>query len=135
VTSLHFLRFTFWNYNILKLLHLATIMISDATLSIINVVLCYVFSQYQIISVISISSPCLSHFFFLTIVSTGDDCSPLLFAVHLLSYLLLLLPDHEYFSLPVNFFFCGGQIKFFLKKHDTKYFQVNWKWAIYFMHS
>ncbi len=50
---------------------------------------------------------------FLTIVSTGNDGSPLLFAVHLLPDLLLLLPDHEYVSLSVNFFLCGRQIRFF----------------------
>jgi hypothetical protein len=46
VTSLHFLTFTFLNYYVLKLLHLETIMFSDAMLSDINVVLCYVMSQY-----------------------------------------------------------------------------------------
>ncbi len=39
---------TFWNYYVLKLLHLETITFSDATLSDINVVLCYVLSQYRI---------------------------------------------------------------------------------------
>jgi hypothetical protein len=38
--------FTFWNYYDLKLLRLETIMFSDATLSDIKVVLCYVLSQY-----------------------------------------------------------------------------------------
>ncbi len=46
VTSLRFLTFTFWNYYILKLLRLETVTFSDATLSDINVVLCYVLSQY-----------------------------------------------------------------------------------------
>ncbi len=41
----------------------------------------------KIISVISISTPCLSHFFFLTVFSTGDDGSPLLFAVQKVSRL------------------------------------------------
>jgi hypothetical protein len=41
--SLRFLTFTFWNYYILKLLRLETITFSDATLSDINIVLCYVF--------------------------------------------------------------------------------------------
>ncbi len=44
--SLRFLTFTFWNYYVLKLLGLETITCSDATLSDINVVLCYVLSQY-----------------------------------------------------------------------------------------
>jgi hypothetical protein len=39
----------FWNYYVLKLLHLETITFSDATLSDINVVLCYVLSQYHYI--------------------------------------------------------------------------------------
>ncbi len=38
--------FTFLNYYVLKLLRLETIMFSDATLSDINIVLCYVLSQY-----------------------------------------------------------------------------------------
>jgi hypothetical protein len=38
--------FTFWNYYVLKLLCLETIMFSDATLSDINVVLCYILSRY-----------------------------------------------------------------------------------------
>jgi len=41
------LTFTFWNCYVLKLLHLETIMYSDATLSDINVVLCYILSQYS----------------------------------------------------------------------------------------
>ncbi len=40
------MKFTFWNYYVLKLLRLETITFSDATLSDINVVLCYVLSQY-----------------------------------------------------------------------------------------
>jgi hypothetical protein len=39
--------FTFWNYYILKLLSLETIMFSDAMLSDINIVLCYILSQYR----------------------------------------------------------------------------------------
>jgi hypothetical protein len=39
--------FTFWNYYVLKLLRLEIIMFSDAALSDINIVLCYVLSQYQ----------------------------------------------------------------------------------------
>ena len=35
-----------WNYYVLKLLRLETITFSDATLSDINIVLCYVLSQY-----------------------------------------------------------------------------------------
>jgi hypothetical protein len=42
---LRFVMFMFWNYYVLKLLHLETITFSDATLSNINVVLCYVLSQ------------------------------------------------------------------------------------------
>ncbi len=41
------MTFTFWNYYVLKLLRLETITFSDATLSDINVVLCYVLSQYR----------------------------------------------------------------------------------------
>ncbi len=37
-----------WNYYVLKLLRLETIMFSDAMLSNINVVLCYVLSQYTL---------------------------------------------------------------------------------------
>ncbi len=37
----------FWSYYVLKLLRLETIPFSDATISDINVVLCYVLSQYQ----------------------------------------------------------------------------------------
>jgi hypothetical protein len=48
VTFLRFVTFTFWNYYVLKLLCLETIISSDATLSDINVVLCYVLSQYPI---------------------------------------------------------------------------------------
>jgi hypothetical protein len=40
----------FWNYYVLKLLRLETITFSDAMLSDINVVLCYVLSQYLQIS-------------------------------------------------------------------------------------
>ncbi len=39
--------FTFWNYYILKILRFEIIIISDATLSDINVVLCYLLSQYH----------------------------------------------------------------------------------------
>ncbi len=46
VTSLSFLTFTFWNYYVLKLLRLETIRFSDATLSDINIVLCYILSQF-----------------------------------------------------------------------------------------
>jgi hypothetical protein len=46
VMSLRFLTFTFWNYYVLKLLRLETVTFSDATLSDINIVLCYVLSQY-----------------------------------------------------------------------------------------
>jgi hypothetical protein len=45
---LRFLTFLFWNYYVLKLLRLKNVTFSDATLSDINVVLCYVFSQYQL---------------------------------------------------------------------------------------
>ncbi len=47
MTSLHFLTFTFWNSYVLKLLRLETITFSDATLSDVDVVLCYVLSQYH----------------------------------------------------------------------------------------
>jgi hypothetical protein len=50
VTSLRFVMFTFWNYYVLKLLRLETITFSDATLSDINVVLCYVLSQYHMVA-------------------------------------------------------------------------------------
>ncbi len=45
--SLRFSTFTFWNCYVLKLLRLETITFSDAPLSDINVVLCYVLSQYR----------------------------------------------------------------------------------------
>ena len=48
MTFLRFVMFTFWNYHILKLLRLETITFSDATISDINVVLCYALSKYQI---------------------------------------------------------------------------------------
>jgi hypothetical protein len=41
----------FWNCYVLKLLCLETITFSNATLSNINVVLCYVLSQYPLITV------------------------------------------------------------------------------------
>jgi hypothetical protein len=46
---LRFVMFAFWNYYVLKLLLLETITFSDATLSDINVLLCYVLSQYQLV--------------------------------------------------------------------------------------
>ncbi len=45
VTFLRFVTFTFWN-----LLRLKTITFSDAMLSDINIVLCYVLSQYNFFS-------------------------------------------------------------------------------------
>jgi hypothetical protein len=42
------MMFTFWNSYVLKLLRLETITFGDATLSDINVMLCYVLSQYRI---------------------------------------------------------------------------------------
>ncbi len=45
-----FVTFTFWNYYVLKLLHFETITFSDATLSDINVLLCYILSQYSLSS-------------------------------------------------------------------------------------
>jgi hypothetical protein len=45
MTFLHFVTFIFWDYFVLKLLHLETIMFSDAMLSYINIVLCYVLSK------------------------------------------------------------------------------------------
>ncbi len=48
MTALRFLTFTFWNYYVLKLLRFETIKFSDAMLSDINVVLCYVLSQYRL---------------------------------------------------------------------------------------
>ncbi len=47
MTFLSIVKFMFWNYNVLKLLPLETITFSDATLSDINVVLCYVLSPYD----------------------------------------------------------------------------------------
>ncbi len=47
MTFFNFVTFTFWNYYVLKLLHLETITFSDATLSDINIVWCYVLSQYR----------------------------------------------------------------------------------------
>ncbi len=47
MTSLRFLTFTFWNSYVLKLLRLETLTFSDVTLSDINVVWCYVLSQYH----------------------------------------------------------------------------------------
>ncbi len=46
MTSLRLLTFTLWNYYVLNLLRLETITFSDATLSDINVVFCYVLSHY-----------------------------------------------------------------------------------------
>jgi hypothetical protein len=46
--SLRLLTYTFWIYYVLKLLLLETITFSDASLSDINVVLCYVLSQYRL---------------------------------------------------------------------------------------
>ncbi len=46
VTSLRFLTFTFWNSYVLKFLRLETLTFSDVTLSDINVVWCFVLSQY-----------------------------------------------------------------------------------------
>jgi hypothetical protein len=43
------MTFMFWNYYVLKLLRLETVRFSDATLSDINVVLCYVLSQYRLV--------------------------------------------------------------------------------------
>ncbi len=47
MTFLRFVTFAFWTYYILKLLPLETITFSDALLSDINVVLCYLLSQYR----------------------------------------------------------------------------------------
>ncbi len=49
LTFLCFVMFTFWNYYVLKLLRLETITFSDATISDINVVLCYVLLQYRVV--------------------------------------------------------------------------------------
>ncbi len=46
MTSLGFLTFTYWNSYVFKLLRLETLTSSDVTLSDINVVWCYVLSQY-----------------------------------------------------------------------------------------
>ena len=46
MTFLRFVTLTLWNYYVLKLLLLETITFSDATLSDINVVLCYILSKY-----------------------------------------------------------------------------------------
>jgi hypothetical protein len=40
--------FMFWKYYVLKLLRLETLTFIDATLSDINIVLCYVLSQYRL---------------------------------------------------------------------------------------
>jgi hypothetical protein len=45
VTFLRFVMFTFWNYYVLQLLRLGTIIFSDATLSDLNIVLCYILLQ------------------------------------------------------------------------------------------
>ncbi len=47
MTSLRFLTFTFWNFYVLKLLSWETLTFSYVTLIDINVVWCYVMSQYQ----------------------------------------------------------------------------------------
>ncbi len=47
MTSIRFWTFTFWNSYVLKLLRLETLTYSDVTLSDINVVWCYVLSQYR----------------------------------------------------------------------------------------
>jgi hypothetical protein len=46
--------FTFWNYYFLKLelLRLETLTFSDAALSDINVVLCYVLLQYHVVYIL-----------------------------------------------------------------------------------
>ncbi len=49
MTFLCFLTFTFWNSYVLKLLRLETITFIDVTLSDINVVWCYVLSQYRFV--------------------------------------------------------------------------------------
>jgi hypothetical protein len=59
VTFLRFVMFTFWNYNVLKLLRLETITFSDAMLSGINVVLCYVLAV-PLIRIIGGEKFCLS---------------------------------------------------------------------------
>jgi hypothetical protein len=70
--SLRFLTFMFWIYYVLKLLILETITFSDASLSDIYVVLCYVLSQYRLQCVCSVTylgawhpggppSPCPPH--------------------------------------------------------------------------
>ncbi len=48
MTSLRFLTCTFWNSYVLKLLLLETLTFCDVTLIDINVVWCYVLSQYRI---------------------------------------------------------------------------------------
>jgi hypothetical protein len=53
--------FTFWNYNVLKLFRFETITFSDATLSDINVVLCYVLSQYPFADTDSVDNPTYSY--------------------------------------------------------------------------
>ncbi len=47
MTFLRFLTFTVWNSYVLKFLHLETLTFSDVTLNDINVVWCYVLSQYR----------------------------------------------------------------------------------------
>ncbi len=51
MTYLRFLTFTFWNSYVLKLLSLETLTFSDVTLSDMNVVWCYVLSQYRIVCI------------------------------------------------------------------------------------
>jgi hypothetical protein len=48
VMLLRFVMFTFWNYYVLKLLHVETITFSNTMLSDLNVVLCNVLSQYHV---------------------------------------------------------------------------------------
>ncbi len=54
--ALRFLTFTFWNSYVLKLLRLETLTFSDVTVSDINVVWCYVLSQYRQLSPFKVGS-------------------------------------------------------------------------------
>ncbi len=67
--------FTFWNYYVLKLLRLETIMFSDATLSDINVVLCYVLSKYHFNS-LELPHARFPVFFKILCVTAQQSCGP-----------------------------------------------------------
>jgi hypothetical protein len=81
VTAFRFSTFTFWNYYVLQLLRFETITFSDATLSDIKVVLCYVLSQYpenswKEITTSSFSEVTLSNFTVMLRLSSGRSRGP-----------------------------------------------------------